>query len=171
MNPTQSTPGAARKFNTLAETEEYRSGDQIQCLVCGKWLARIAHKHLEMHNMTADDYRAEFGIPWTYSLTSAKSRAATSVTVTPDRIANLVHHLEPGHRMPCRKPPSAAIRYWQENIRPLGPPRSAQAPVTVPCRDCQDDVSLTALSLAAAKGQVRCLKCRHEYNLQQKRAA
>jgi len=38
-------------------------GEKIQCHVCGKWFRSLAPMHLERkHQMSADEYRKEFGL-------------------------------------------------------------------------------------------------------------
>src|SRR6266478_9509433 len=111
-------------ITTLAEIREYRDGDRIECLECRKSFGRLTHTHLLIHEMTADDYRAKHGIPWTWSLTSATSREATRRTVTPQHIANLTSHCGPlnkGHR-----PHAPAVRAdWSGNAE-LGRDASAR---------------------------------------------
>lgn len=52
------------KFETKTEIDEYLSGHKIQCLLCGKQFKALP-THLERtHNITADDYRDRYGLPW-----------------------------------------------------------------------------------------------------------
>jgi hypothetical protein len=52
------------KFRTKAEIDFYLAGNKIQCLLCGK-LFILLPKHLEWaHDLTADDYRELYGLPW-----------------------------------------------------------------------------------------------------------
>jgi len=52
------------KFGTKAEIDAYLAGNKIQCLLCGK-LFKALPQHLERtHDLTADDYREQYGLPW-----------------------------------------------------------------------------------------------------------
>ncbi len=53
-----------RVFQTMEEVDAYLSGDRITCLLCGKQLRRLAVHLPKVHNMTGDDYRTKYGIPW-----------------------------------------------------------------------------------------------------------
>src|SRR5579871_302614 len=75
-----------KPFQTMEEIRAYVAGDRIQCLLCRKHFRRLG-KHLKVHDMTADDYREAFGIPWLCSLTSRPSREASGRAMTPERIA------------------------------------------------------------------------------------
>jgi predicted transcriptional regulator len=61
-------------FETIEEVQDYLSGDTIACLICDARLQRL-DKHLSLHRISADEYRARFGIPFDRSLTSAPCRA------------------------------------------------------------------------------------------------
>src|SRR5690242_11890181 len=116
MIPIKSTPpGNIRDaFQTLEEIREYVSGHRIQCLVCGKYYRRLLYKHLETHQMTHDEYRETFGIPWSTSLTSATSREATSSKMTPERIALFKQCRKV--RGTSRRPAVPAVRnQWQKD--------------------------------------------------------
>jgi hypothetical protein len=79
----KSSPGYPKKFKFASQTEldAYFNGDHIVCLVCGKKLRSMCTQLKVKHNLTPDDYRAEFGIPWRRKLscseTSALRRSAT----------------------------------------------------------------------------------------------
>ena len=71
------------KFTTNEDLEAYFSGDRIICLECGRYFRKLGGQHLErLHNMSPDDYRAKYGIPWRQGLVSAGSSAAYSNAVT-----------------------------------------------------------------------------------------
>jgi len=52
------------KFKTKTEVDKYFSGDRIQCLICGKWYKSLVPSHLRIHNISENDYRERFGLPW-----------------------------------------------------------------------------------------------------------
>jgi hypothetical protein len=52
------------KFGTKTEIDAYLAGNKVQCLLCGK-LFKALPQHLERtHDITADDYREQYGLPW-----------------------------------------------------------------------------------------------------------
>src|SRR3954453_19765292 len=77
------------KFTTMEEVRNYLSGQDITCLICGKRMQRIQYLHLLKHDLDADGYRERFGIPWSYSLTSAPSRKASRDSIGPKQLAAL----------------------------------------------------------------------------------
>jgi predicted transcriptional regulator len=62
-------------FETIGEVDDYLSGDTVTCLLCEARLQRL-DRHLTLHRISADGYRARFNIPFDRSLMSAPSRAA-----------------------------------------------------------------------------------------------
>jgi ROS/MUCR transcriptional regulator protein len=67
-------------FKTRRDIEDYFSGDTIECLICHHRFKRL-HGHLAAkHAMTVDDYKTQFGLPWTRGLTSATSLANSGWT-------------------------------------------------------------------------------------------
>ena len=59
------------KFGTKTEIDDYLGGDKVRCLLCGK-LFKALPTHLErMHDITADDYRERYGLPWKRGLCGA----------------------------------------------------------------------------------------------------
>ena len=62
-------------FRTIADVDEYLSGDSVECLVCGR-LFRNLTKHLQMlHSVDPREYRIQYGIPLSWSLVGATTRA------------------------------------------------------------------------------------------------
>jgi hypothetical protein len=60
-------------FNTVEEMREYFSGDRILCLLCGKAYRVIGIHLLKIHNITPDEYRERYRIPWGYGLCSEEA--------------------------------------------------------------------------------------------------
>ncbi len=53
------------EFQTKEEVDTYFSSEQIQCLMCGRWYGEINFAHLGyIHEMTVDEYKERFGLPW-----------------------------------------------------------------------------------------------------------
>ncbi len=68
------------KFKTMAEVEAYISGEKIQCLLCGKWFKLLGATHLNrIHEITLDDYRERYGIPWKAGLAGKSTRKKYSI--------------------------------------------------------------------------------------------
>lgn len=147
----------ANPFHTLADIREYLAGERIQCLICSKKYLRLTYRHLALHDLTADGYRERFGIPWTYSLTSATSRWNSGRKQKAVNLANLTRRRAGDFSSPPRKTTLAAERHWREIVRPQGPRHNAQVHEIIPCDDCGVDVPTTKLT--AVHG-TRCKLCR-----------
>lgn len=141
-------------FQTLDEIREYRSGNRIQCLVCGKYFRRLQTKHLKLHEMTADDYRETFGIPWNTSLTSAPSREASGSKMTPERIEAFKKVL--GRPKGGRRPNCLAVRHKWAQSAERGR-YHARRWVTIACAKCGGPVETTALT--ATVQPICCMDC------------
>ena len=57
-------------FETKEEVYDYFSGDRIQCLLCGKWFQRLPSHLKAIHEMTSDEYKEMYGLPWKRGLCS-----------------------------------------------------------------------------------------------------
>jgi hypothetical protein len=67
-------------FKTRRDIARYFGGNTIECLICGRRFKRL-HTHLAAkHGIAADDYKKQFGLPWTRGLTSATSLANSGWT-------------------------------------------------------------------------------------------
>ncbi len=63
------------KFQTIEEINAYFSGDKIQCLRCGKWFKAITGNHLLCkHQITIEEYKEMYGLPWVRGLCSEPTR-------------------------------------------------------------------------------------------------
>jgi hypothetical protein len=112
--------GRSPPFTTVAQVSRYLGGKIITCLLCGRRLQRLG-SHLESkHGMSADDYRVQFGIPWTRSLTSAPSRAKSrwgrTRKVAARRIALATRFFSLAHSAPRRESPVAIKRQYAANL-------------------------------------------------------
>lgn len=63
------------RFTTAKQVDDYLSGDRIKCLLCGRSFKMLSTHIWQKHDMSVDDYREEFGIPWSRSLTGQATRA------------------------------------------------------------------------------------------------
>jgi hypothetical protein len=155
------------QFTTLEQVRDYLSRDRIERLVCGRKLLRLQYKHLEMHGLDADAYRERFGIPWTFSLTSATSRARSRASNPESNLRNWTRHEgeRPGqlHRKPCL---AVALRWARE--AELGRDINARRYVTVSCSGgCGTLLETTALT---AVPPIFCGACATPYALRARRA-
>lgn len=57
------------EFKTIEEVEDYFGRDKLTCLICGKEYIAL-HKHLSKHDISVDDYKERYGIPWRKGLIS-----------------------------------------------------------------------------------------------------
>jgi hypothetical protein len=65
---------------TRRDIERYFSGKTIECLLCGRRFQRLVFHLFAKHDMTAADYKGQFGLPWTRGLTSSVSHANSGWT-------------------------------------------------------------------------------------------
>jgi hypothetical protein len=80
------------KFGTKKEIDTYLTGNKIECLLCGKWF-RALPTHLERtHNITADDYKERYGLPW--------KRGLCGVGLSKKRSKLLLERLKNGFKPP-----------------------------------------------------------------------
>lgn len=84
-------PISPRPFSK-AEIDQYFSGDRIQCLVCGKHYRRLG-RHLQIHDLTEDEYRGLYGLPWRRGLCGQGAHNAYSAAVR--------KRIESGFSPPC----------------------------------------------------------------------
>lgn len=62
-------------MRTRREVERYFGGKTIKCLLCERRFGRLSFHLAAKHGVTTDDYKSQFGLPWTRGLTSAVSHA------------------------------------------------------------------------------------------------
>jgi len=57
-----------KPFSSIEDVREYLSGDRVVCLLCGRSY-KVLSSHLKAkHDMTTDEYRERYRIPWSYGL-------------------------------------------------------------------------------------------------------
>ena len=69
-------------FDSINEIREYLSGDLVTCLRCGRQYKGLASHLKRVHEMTADEYREFYGIPWTYGLVCGETSGLISENST-----------------------------------------------------------------------------------------
>lgn len=69
-------PGYPKKTAvTLKELDKYYSGDEIECLICGNHYSGLVQHITRTHEMSTDDYKLKFGLPFSSGLTGTVTRA------------------------------------------------------------------------------------------------
>jgi hypothetical protein len=110
------------RFKTLAQVDLYFGGRTIKCLLCGQRFQRLGSHLRHVHTLTADEYRAQFGLPWTRSLTATPSRQRSGQTWNFNRrreaqkIAKQTRFFETAHAKPRRDSPQCVKRTWIKNL-------------------------------------------------------
>lgn len=157
-------------FQTMEEVDDYLSGEAITCLVCYKRMQRL-DRHLQtMHDMSADAYRERFGIPGRRTLTSAASRARSSIVMTPERIEEFIRVVagaeKPGLCGRRFKPWVPALRH---RLRKKVESRRSIVlePIVVSCPKCGAAVPTTGLS---GTHPILCLNCSTPQALRERQA-
>jgi ROS/MUCR transcriptional regulator protein len=157
-------------FQTMHEVDDYLSGNTITCLVCGKSLQRLNRHIQSAHHLTPYEYRAQFGIPFSRSLTSAPSRAKSSALMTPERIEQFKRvsavndpNWRPAGNHAPRVP--AVCHLWKKNAE-TGRYFSRKL-VIIPCAKCGAEMATTALG---ATQPMRCMKCTTPGSLKARRS-
>ena len=69
------------KFSKVEELKEYLDHDRLTCLLCGRNYINLGLHISAAHKISMDEYREQFGIPWTYGLAGKTFRARASKNV------------------------------------------------------------------------------------------
>jgi hypothetical protein len=101
MRPRVKLPPA---FNRRRDVERYLGGKTIECLLCGLRFRRLAGHLAAKHEMSVDEYRTRFGLPWSRGLTSAASVASSGWTDERKVKARKNRFFERAHLTPRRAP-------------------------------------------------------------------
>lgn len=56
------------KFSRLEELKAYFNEDKLTCLLCGRRFSQLGNHISQGHGFPKDQYKEQFGIPWTYGL-------------------------------------------------------------------------------------------------------
>ena len=118
LKPRATTPPA---FKTRRDIERYFGGKTIECLFCGQRFRRLGGHLAAKHEMSVDEYRTRFGLPWTRGLTSAASAASSGWTnkrkAKARRLARINQFFERAH-LTRRRAPAPFLK--TEAIQNLG---------------------------------------------------
>ena len=118
LKPRATTPPA---FKTRRDIERYFGGKTIECLFCGQRFRRLGGHLAAKHEMSVDEYRTRFGLPWTRGLTSAALAASSGWTdkrkAKARRLARINRFFERAH-LTRRRAPAPFLK--TEAIQNLG---------------------------------------------------
>jgi hypothetical protein len=80
------------KFEDKKEIDNYFSGDKIQCLLCGKRYQSLSLHLIRVHEISPDQYKEKYGLPWKRGLCG---------TMTSNKLSkNMIGRLKKGFRPP-----------------------------------------------------------------------
>lgn len=63
----------------MKELRKYFDKDKLTCLLCGQLCVQLAAHIGPAHGLTADAYKEQFGIPWTYGLAGKSFRERSAL--------------------------------------------------------------------------------------------
>lgn len=72
-------------FMTFRPAKDYLSGERVQCLCCGRWLASVGNHVVRVHKITMAEYREQFGIPATWPLDAAGVTEARVASISEEQ--------------------------------------------------------------------------------------
>jgi hypothetical protein len=61
-------------FSSIEDVKKHFSGEFVTCLLCGKEYRAIGNHIVRIHNMSIDEFKVKYNIPWSYSLSSEVTR-------------------------------------------------------------------------------------------------
>lgn len=150
-------------FQTKEEVDAYLSGDTIDCLICGRRLQRL-NMHLKLaHEMSQDDYRMKFGIPFTRALYSVPARITMRICFDEPRISAFKaeaekHRTTPPKKSGPRHPREVAAPSVREHWRKIAQAGAARfsRQTTAACPKCGAEFQTSAGHAAQRR---LCLDC------------
>lgn len=91
--------------------------ETMECEECGKKLRQISWNHLRMHNMTTDQYKIKYKLPFGEGLTSGQTKAKKRTNQTRFIHEGRIHLIQAGmpgfsggYNPRCRKSPAAGVK-------------------------------------------------------------
>jgi len=109
-------------FKTEKEVQEYFNGDRIQCLLCGRSFKTLVTHLLKIHNISVDDYKIRYGLPWTRGLAcSETSEKMTQGCIKRINSGELDLSQVAGHRKSYKKTQRPLHGYVKENQQKSNP--------------------------------------------------
>jgi hypothetical protein len=99
-----------KPFETIAEVEEYLSGETVVCMLCGQQRKALGVHLQKIHGLSPDQYRIDYGIPYTFGLdasaTAARKGSATKLRIDdygPDETAEMLAQLSDARSQKIKK--------------------------------------------------------------------
>ena len=116
-NKASSPYGSRRKFSTMKELKSYFDKNELTCLLCGKQCVQLVAHIGPAHGLSADAYKEQFGIPWTYGLAGKSFRRRSSLRMKALRRSGRLALAPPPQHIrrlvaaaKKRRPPALAVR-------------------------------------------------------------
>ena len=69
------------KFHHLNDLKDYFNEDKLTCLLCGRRFGQLGNHISQGHGIPKDQYKDQFGIPWTYGLAGKTCRDKFSAQI------------------------------------------------------------------------------------------
>ncbi len=102
-----------RVFETMYEIDAYFDADKLICLKCGGEYISL-HVHLRnSHGISAEDYKAEYGIPWRRGLIAKSHREKQSRIMNEQRAKGILPKCPPPSHM------KQLVKARKENSKPI----------------------------------------------------
>jgi hypothetical protein len=176
-----------RPFGSIDEVREYLSGDRIICLLCGRSLKALAYHLSKLHDMSSDDYRERYGIPWSYGLSCVETREKLSVATKKNLADGTIPSFEKGNtynenpgggrqgphdawlgRKQSPEHKAKRLKAYEDYLIRTGKKRPEHVHIeTLPCRMCGKDVDQPA----AGRKWYCSTRCRTQYYDKKKHAS
>lgn len=146
----RSGPIETDAFTTIDQVATYLSGDEIQCLECGRYFKALPVHIERTHGISAREYKLAHGIPIGLGLVGERTsalRSAHSAAFAEQHREELLAQLEAGRRAPHQKPARLAEctkrqfrGYLLKALRRGTHVSQRTEAVTIPCSQCGDPV-------------------------------
>lgn len=145
------------RFESVDQVEEYLGGDLIRCLLCGK-MYRSVGLHLSIHEITVDEYKLRYNIPYKYGLECDETRQLHSQGV--ERRGGIEKIIGEYFRkgLPAirrRKPCDMILQGWRKRLETVNATSERQKI----CSQCGRQT--TRKGAAALKDHCVCGSCRY----------
>ena len=79
-----------KKFQTMEEVNEYFDQEKLTCLLCGReYISLHAHTN-NAHGVSAEQYKARYGIPWKRGLVAKSLKAKQAAIMNEQRAKGIL---------------------------------------------------------------------------------
>lgn len=163
-------------FTDIEELEEYYAGEKITCLLCGNDFNSLNHHLRKMHEMTVDEYRIEYGLPFarglngthTHDLLSAHGHRQIANQGGVEAAVKRMHAAPRGQARNQKHAP-ALQKKQRRALKAAGLPKNHISKLTnlvdALCSDCGEvlDHKVTEATLITSQCKLLCKKCGYEH--------